>query len=502
MQSRKHRVQTKKKRFYKKKGFWIAVLIPVLLVLTFIGYYWYRIHHFVASIQDPASEVNTTTEWTGDDRVNIMLFGVDNRNNDPHPRSDVNLLISIDPKTHTAQMFSILRDTLYKIPGYSWEKINAAYSLGGANLAVKTFSEFLQIPIHYYAVTDFQGFEKVVDAVGGIDLDVEKNMDYVDDGVYDIHLKKGYQHLDGKHALMYVRFRHDAMADFTRTERQRKFLKALADKMKSPVNLLKLPTILDSIQPYIKTNMTMDTMLKLGQLGKDIDWSNMQSQQLPDMKDLTTGSVGNLGDCIIPNVYNTRLLVHQMLGMNDTIEKDPSVEYNGNIIQSPKGDLPVVTPKQTTPPTNPFGSNKTENPPTGKNGKPTGETGTGGTGTGGSGTSGTGTGGTGTGGTGTGGSGTGGTGTGNTGTGGTGTGEPGKGGTGTGGTGTGGTGTGGTSKGGTGTGGSGTGGTGGSGTGGTGTGSTGSGGTGTGGNGGTGTGTGGSGTGSGGEIKP
>lgn len=346
MDARNKRTKVKNKvPIYKRKVFWISILVPIVLILGFVGYYWYKLNHFVSSIHDPAAEQSTSTvAWTGTDRVNILLLGVDNRNNDPHPRSDVNLLVSIDPKTHSAVMLSVLRDTLYKIPGYSDEKINAAYAFGGADLAVKTFSDFLQVPINYYAVTDFQGFEKVVDAVGGIDLNVEKDMDYTDDGTYDIHLKKGYQHLDGKHALMYVRFRHDAMGDFTRTERQRNFLKALAETMKQPMNILKLPNVLDAMQPYVKTNMTMDTMIKLGMLGKDVDWGNMKSQQVPDMKDLTTGSVGDLGDCVIPNVYNTRVLVHQLLGMDDvdSIQKDPSVEYNGPVNQAPSSELPQI----------------------------------------------------------------------------------------------------------------------------------------------------------------
>ncbi|UOF89114.1 LCP family protein [Fodinisporobacter ferrooxydans] len=390
MQSRQER-NKKRMPLYKRKGFWLGILIPILVLVGVSGYYWYRINHFVSQIQG-GSDNSSTVAWSGKDRVNIMLFGVDNRGGDPHPRTDVNLLVSIDPKTHTAEMFSILRDTWYKIPGYSSQKINAAYSLGGPSLAIKTFSDFLQIPINYYAVTDFQGFEKIVDAVGGINLYVEKNMDYTDDGVYDIHLKKGYQHLDGRHALEYVRFRHDAMGDFWRTERQRNFLKALAEQMKKPANILKVPSILDAIQPYIKTNMTMDDMLKLGMLAKDINWANMKSQQVPDMKDLKTGFIDG-EDSVIPNVYATRVMVHKMLGMNDAIQQDPSVEYQGSVSSQPSGsnasstqpELPANPQAQektgngnpNDQPTNPFGSGSNQSSaPSNGDGKGTGSTGT------------------------------------------------------------------------------------------------------------------------------
>jgi len=226
-------------------------------------------------------------KWEGTDRVNILLLGGDSRGqskNEP-PRSDSLMLASFDPVTKKASLFSILRDTYVKIPEHGSDRINSALALGGPNLSMKTVSDLLGIPVQYYVYVDFEGFIALIDKVGGIDFEVEKNMKYsdsADDHVYDIDLKKGEQHLDGKTALQYVRFRHDAMSDFSRTERQRNFLKAVATKLQTTTSLIKLPDIIESISPYIETNLSANDILKLASLGYNTTVTG--SEQLPPME--------------------------------------------------------------------------------------------------------------------------------------------------------------------------------------------------------------------------
>ncbi|MDB5085473.1 MAG: transcriptional regulator [Bacilli bacterium] len=218
-----------KRKFYKRSSFIWTLTALGCLILASVGYYSYSLYHAVKQVGNGNSvPITSAALWSGTDRVNILILGVDNRNNDPTPRSDTMIVASIDPVTKTAVEFSVMRDSYVHIPGHGYDKINAAFQEGGANLAIQTVSEFLQIPINFYVETDFQGFEKVVDALGGVTINVEKDMLYADDGVYDINLHQGMQLLDGQHALMYVRFRHDATSDYTRTERQRNFLKAVA----------------------------------------------------------------------------------------------------------------------------------------------------------------------------------------------------------------------------------------------------------------------------------
>ncbi|KEO82274.1 LCP family protein [Tumebacillus flagellatus] len=435
-----------KPRFWKTKKFkWIMISLLAVVVII-VGIYAYAIGHFMTSIQKPKDSHQTPVQaeqWTGTEPVNIVLMGVDNRNNDPNPRADSILVISVDPKTKKAKVMSVMRDTWYNIPGHDFEKINAANAIGGPDLQMKTLRDFLQIPLHYYVKTDFKGFMKIVDALGGVDIDVEKDLNYADDGIYDIHLKKGYQHLDGNHALQYVRFRYDELGDYNRTMRQRKFLQAVADQMISTSGLVKLPSVLSAVEPYIETNMDASDMLKLGQLMLKVDKSDIQQMQVPPRETSRDGWAGGGQAVILPDVYETQKKVFEFLGLDESKLKknetsQPKEYYDPTPVVPNNPNVKPDTPDPTPPPT------ETTKPETGPT---TPETGTG-TGTGGK-TPGTGTGGT-TPGTGTVGT-TPGTGTGGT-TPGTGTGgsTPGTG-TGTGGT-TPGTGTGGTTPG-TGTGG-------------------------------------------------
>lgn len=109
--------------------------------------------------------------------------------------------------------------------------------------------------------------------------------------IYQIHLKKGHQHLNGIKALQYVRFRHDALSDFARTERQRKFLKAVAKKLLTTTTIMELPKLIHAIEPYIETNISVDDMIKLGKLGFEIDTESIDSIQLPPMELIQIKSV-------------------------------------------------------------------------------------------------------------------------------------------------------------------------------------------------------------------
>jgi hypothetical protein len=151
---------------------------------------------------------------------------------------------------------------------------------------MKTVSNLLDIPIQYYVYMGFKGFIGVVDALGGVQIDVEKDMywsDSEDNHIYDINLKKGLQELDGKTALQYVRFRHDARSDFARADRQQKFLTAISEKMQTPTGIIQLPKILSAIDPYIETNISVSEMLKLGSLGMESKASGFVGIQVPPL---------------------------------------------------------------------------------------------------------------------------------------------------------------------------------------------------------------------------
>ncbi len=266
-------------------------------------------------------------EWEGSERVNVLLMGGDDRGlrEGEVPRSDTMLVASFDPVSKKIHLFSVLRDTRVEIPGYKDNRANTALSLGGPELAMKTIGNLMGLDVQYYVYADFQGFIKLVDALGGVDFYVEKDMkwtDNADGNRYDINLKKGQQHLDGDKALQYVRFRHDKLSDFSRTERQRQFLKAVALKLMDGWNLIKLPDILREVVPYIETNMTSNDMLKLGTLGYNSHQAG--SAQIPPMDLVFDENVNGSAMLGIRNRDKLKEYVQEVLSTDDTaVEETP-----------------------------------------------------------------------------------------------------------------------------------------------------------------------------------
>lgn len=224
----------------------------------------------------------------GRDRVNILLIGVDvNRDRHGRPldtpaRSDTILIASFDRWGQRAYLLSIPRDTAVQIPGHGFQKVNAAHALGGPELLMDTLEQNFGILVHHWVRTRFEGFIKLVDLVGGVELEVEKDMDYDDNwGNLHIHLKKGWQLLDGDKAHQYVRFRHDPEGDLGRVRRQQKLLRALARKALSPAVLLRLPSIVRTLRQYVDTDLSTHQILSLATFARSIDLDTVETATLP-----------------------------------------------------------------------------------------------------------------------------------------------------------------------------------------------------------------------------
>lgn len=325
-----------KERTKKRRRPWLWVLLGVVVVIVSIaGYIAFITLDFTEGFSKPKEESRfkqfeekeseKPPEWEGSERVNILLMGGDNRGleKDEAARSDSMLVASIDPVTKKIHLLSVLRDTFVPIEGHGEGRVNTALALGGPNLAMKTIGNMLGLDIQYYVYTDFEGFKSLVDAMDGIDFYVEKNMNYVDnaDGNrYDIHLKKGQQHLDGEKALMYVRFRHDAMSDFTRTERQRNFLAAVAKELQSVEHIINMKAILDSIQPHIESNLKSMDIFNLAQLGLSSHMAG--SAQVPPMELIGDRNVGGASVLAIKDEAELKKYVQEVLS-KDTTVTDP-----------------------------------------------------------------------------------------------------------------------------------------------------------------------------------
>lgn len=219
-------------------------------------------------------------------KINILLLGLDDGDLDNPTlpsRSDTMIVASIDREKGTVNLLSIPRDTRVNIPGYKGlDKINNAYFFGGSPLAVRTVEDFLNIPIQYYVTIKWQSFIKVIDILGGVDLYVESEMAYEDPYAdLSINLHKGYQHLDGRKAGEYVRFRHDELGDIGRVQRQQKFLKALSDQFLQFSTLIKIPALVTAINQNIVTNLSGYNFVKVAIALRGINSGNLTTDMLP-----------------------------------------------------------------------------------------------------------------------------------------------------------------------------------------------------------------------------
>lgn len=151
-------------------------------------------------------------------------------------------------------MLAVPRDTLVEIPGVGEDKINAAYATGGPELTVETLEKLTGLSIGNYAVVDFGGVEEIVNALGGITINVETPISYTLEG-RPVSIPAGTQELDGPQALAYVRYRGDPTADIGRIGRQQRFLQALAAESTSPSKLPRLPATARAVWRNIDTNM-------------------------------------------------------------------------------------------------------------------------------------------------------------------------------------------------------------------------------------------------------
>ena len=229
----------------------------------------------IESVQSTQSVKNSSLSKPSEisERVNIMLMGVDEREEDVG-RSDTLMVVSVDSNDDTASLLSIPRDTRVQIKRHGYDKINAAYAYGGEELSKSTLESFLGIDINHYVIVNTTSFAKMIDAIGGVDIDVEKRMFYEDpwddNGGLVIDLKPGMQHMNGDTAITYVRYR-DEEGDAGRVRRQQMFMRACLDKLSSPTIVMKLPEIIKEARNAVRTDLSVTEMIELAQTLKTAD---------------------------------------------------------------------------------------------------------------------------------------------------------------------------------------------------------------------------------------
>lgn len=257
----------------------------------------------------------------GDGRVNILLLGKGGPGHTAPDLTDTLIIASIDPIQKDAALLSVPRDFYVQVPGNGSMKINSVYATYkqqalyqgksakeadsiGIEAIEKTMSEVVGLPINYYVMVDFAAFKKAIDTVGGITINVEERLydptvaweNNWDPLIADV----GSQKFDGQRALLYARSRHGSSGgDFDRSRRQREVIVALKDKvftLGTFGNPIKIAQLLNAFGSHVRTDLSIDNITRLYEIGEEIDGSKVESVSLTEKPDdyVTTGNIGGL----------------------------------------------------------------------------------------------------------------------------------------------------------------------------------------------------------------
>lgn len=307
------RTRRQKRSFRRVK--WLAFF---LLLFVGIGLVW-----GFGGLHGRGSRGGAPGLMAGEHTVHVMILGVDQRADDVG-RSDTLMVATLDTESGKGALLSVPRDTRLAIDGHGYDKANHAYAFGGHALSMSAVENLLGVPMDHYLIINTRAFERIIDAIGGVDINVEKRMHYEDpwddNGGLVIDLYPGEQHMDGKKAVQYVRYR-DGEGDIGRIGRQQKFMKAVLAKVISPEILPRLPKLVEEVSSAVKTDMSLTEMLDFAQRLKGIHDEGLSADMVP-------GEPAYYQDISywIPDIVATRQMLAEELGIEFTPELRAAAE--------------------------------------------------------------------------------------------------------------------------------------------------------------------------------
>ena len=301
------------KKLTPKQKRTLAIVITVSAVII-IGLVAWGVSRFLGSGLSN-SEGEVLVDDIVEDKVSVLLVGSDGGGYN----TDTMMLAMMDCKNHTVNLMSIPRDTRVPNPygGSGHAKINSVYAAKGMDGLIEQIGIVTGLPINYYVKIDFEGFKKAIDILGGVQFDVPMRLKY-DDAAQNLHidLQAGPQLLDGDHAEQLVRARSQyPMADITRTEVQRNFIKETIKQHATPANLLKVGDLYNTLVQYVTTNITLGDALKYATVLTQVPEENIQMYILP-------GTTNGSGDWLY-DAAEMEKLANEVFWYNVTVRPTP-----------------------------------------------------------------------------------------------------------------------------------------------------------------------------------
>lgn len=320
-----HKGKAKKVSKFKKLPLYARILIIVFVCIFGLAaagggvFYWYinKANKTMNSMTSSEIENILTPVKSIEEPVSILVLGRDSRDpTNDSGRADTIMLLYLDPGQKQAALLSIPRDTLVDIPGYGQDKINAAYAFGGEELMIKTVSNFLNAKINHFVTIDFDGFVKLVDALGGVDITIERPLTDPKTGA---NFSAGNHHLTGEQALAYSRSRSTELADIGRIQRQQYLFKGLIDQKLNPQYLGKIPDYFNILVENTKTDLDLLTILRYAKASLSFGTGNFETAIVPTHADWIENKTVSVQ---IPDLDEARAMWERIL------VGDPASKYN------------------------------------------------------------------------------------------------------------------------------------------------------------------------------
>lgn len=305
------------KEKYKTKGSRAYKILFTFLSIVFI---FFSLNIFLPNTVPRQARILSLNK-----RTNILFLGIDQLLDPSNPkgelswrgRSDTIIVVSCNPKNNTINILNIPRDTKIRINRHRVEKINFLNAIGGPKLTRKNLERLLGIEIDFYIVANLNNLSKIIDEVGGVNVDVPKKMHYSDrTAMLYIDLEPGMQHLNGNQAIQFVRFRQDGLGDIGRIQRQQEFVRSAIKKLLDPLIIAKLPSVIFKFKNTVLTNMNARDIIRVANFIKNVKSTNQNSAMLP-------GRFGNSEGASywIPNKEETYELVEKFFKSDEKSSK-------------------------------------------------------------------------------------------------------------------------------------------------------------------------------------
>lgn len=315
----------------KQKPLIITVSIATAILLIFGGIYFYTnsMLNKIKKVKIPKSNedlgISSKSHESNEKVINIVFFGLDRRNPDQSSRSDSIMVVSIDNVNKKVKVTSLMRDMYVPIPEKGSNRINAAYAFGGPLLSIKTINSDFNLDIKNYVAVDFFGLEKLIDKVGGVQINVSAAEakvlnNYLNElnklnGDKTPDVTAGLQILNGRQAVAYSRIRYVGNADYERTERQRRVLNELFKKLKAQ-GTVKLPGIISQMLPYVETSLTNSEIMDYALDCMKFNVNSIAQYRLPVDGYFKSQTIRGM-DVLVPDLEKNKSLLHEFIYGNN-----------------------------------------------------------------------------------------------------------------------------------------------------------------------------------------